>query len=132
MTATAAETRALAALIVDDEADIRLLLRLAIERYHRGVFAFTEAEDGQGALEQIERTKPAVVILDQMMPGMDGLETAAMILQREPSQPIVLCSSYVYDDLVGEALQIGIRECIDKRDVKLLAEAVHRLATTST
>jgi two-component system, chemotaxis family, chemotaxis protein CheY len=132
MTAVPPDSRALAALIVDDEADIRLLLRMAIERYHRGVFSFAEAEDGHGALAQIEQAKPAVVILDQMMPGMDGLETAAMILQRRPGQPIVLCSSYLYDDLVGEALQIGIRECIDKRDVKLLADAVHRLATTTT
>ena len=122
---------ALGALIVDDEADIRLLLRLAIERYNRGIFSFSEAEDGPAALEQIEQANPAVVILDQMMPGMDGLETAAVILQRRPALPIVLCSAYLYDDLVGQARDIGIRECVDKRDVKGLAEAVHRLATAA-
>lgn len=122
-------TATLGALIVDDEPDIRLLLRLAIDRYNRGIFSFSEAGDGATALEQIEQDDPAVVILDQMMPGMDGLETAAIILQRRPNLPIVLCSAYLYDDLVGQARDIGIRECVDKRDVKGLAEAVHRLAT---
>jgi CheY-like chemotaxis protein len=124
-------TPTLAALIVDDEADIRLLLRLAIDRYHRGVFSFLEAEDGVAALAQVEQANPAVVVIDQMMPGMDGLQTAATILQRRPGQAIVLCSAYVYDDLVAQARRVGVSECVDKRDVRALADAVHRLATMS-
>lgn len=125
---TAVDRPSFAALIVDDEADIRLLLRLAIDRYNRGLFSFAEAEDGAAAIAQLDAADPAVVILDQMMPGMDGLETAASMLQRRPSLPIVLCSAYLYDDLVGQARLVGIRECVDKRDVKVLAETVRRLA----
>ena len=59
-------------LVVDDDADIRLLLRELLER---AGFTVDEAEDGRTALRTLFTTPPALVILDVTMPDMDGYET---------------------------------------------------------
>ena len=82
-------------LIVDDQEDIRHLIRMIVERANRGLFVTGEAADGQRALDQLDEADPSVVVLDQMMPGMNGLETAALIRERRPGQPMILCSAYL-------------------------------------
>jgi CheY-like chemotaxis protein len=80
------------ALIVDDEDDLRLLVRLMIERHNKGLFVSGEASSGRDAIAQVDVTQPSVVVLDQMMPGMDGVETAARILERTAlAQGITTC-----------------------------------------
>ena len=59
-------------LIVDDEPDILILLRLALEA---AGYSTVEASDGEEALEVIRSEHPDVVLLDVMMPGMDGWAT---------------------------------------------------------
>jgi CheY-like chemotaxis protein len=59
-------------LIVDDEPDIVILLRLALEA---AGYSTVEATDGREALEVIRDAHPDVVLLDVMMPGMDGWST---------------------------------------------------------
>src|SRR5206468_6309874 len=63
--------RDLPVLVVDDDPDFRQLLRRALER---DGFAVTEAENGGAALERIRVTRPGVVLLDLLMPGMDGFD----------------------------------------------------------
>jgi type II secretory ATPase GspE/PulE/Tfp pilus assembly ATPase PilB-like protein len=60
-------------LVVDDYADVRLLLRVALQAGENAV-TVQEAESGAEALAMIEKEKPHLVILDLMMPGMDGYE----------------------------------------------------------
>ena len=115
-------------LIVDDEADVRFLLRLAIERRNEGLCVAGEAAGGSDALDQLEVADPTIVVLDQMMPGMDGLETAARILERRPGQLIVLYSAYLDPELESEASRIGITACLRKGRAKELADFLHRLA----
>jgi DNA-binding response OmpR family regulator len=76
-------------LIVDDDANIRELLRLYVEREgHRTLFA----ADGEAALDLAVRTKPDVVLLDVMLPGMDGLEVCRRL--RDVSDvPILLLTA---------------------------------------
>ena len=58
-------------LLVDDHSDIRRLIRITLGKS----FEVLEAEDGVTALEIVRRHKPALVVLDVMMPGaMDGLQ----------------------------------------------------------
>ena len=59
------------ALIVDDEEVIRRLVRTVLEADD---FEVSEASDGRAALEMVGEVRPAVVILDVMMPDMDGVE----------------------------------------------------------
>ncbi|HSD09794.1 MAG TPA: ATPase, T2SS/T4P/T4SS family [Candidatus Binatia bacterium] len=60
-------------LVVDDYADVRMLVRVALESTGNGMIV-EEAESGADALARIEAGKPHLVILDLMMPGMDGYE----------------------------------------------------------
>jgi len=63
-------------LVVDDEPDLRFVLRKMLEKEG---YTINEAEDGEKALELLKGNKPDLILLDIMMPGMDGWETAKRI-----------------------------------------------------
>ena len=73
-----ARSRTLGALIVDDEEDIRALLRVIIDTADEGLFVCGEAGDGHESLDMIDELEPAVVVLDQRMPGLDGQRLHAL------------------------------------------------------
>lgn len=118
------------AFIVDDEDDVRLALRLAIEIHNQGLYVAGEAGTGSEAIELLASTDANVVVLDQMMPGMDGLATAAQLLALRPGRPIVLFSAYLDDELREAALRSGIRVCVRKDKMRelpaLLLELGHQ------
>jgi len=116
-------------MIVDDEDDLRLLVRMAIERRNEGLVITGEASAGHEALEQLDAADPRVIVLDQMMPGMDGLETATRILERRPEQLIVLYSAFMDHTLEEHAQRVGIRACVQKGKPKDLANLLHDLAS---
>jgi two-component system response regulator YesN len=115
-------------LIVDDEPDLRLLLRLAMEQRNEGLLVVGEAGAGQEALDRLDSDDPTVIVLDQMMPGMDGIETARRILQRRPLQTIVLYSAYLDNELERAAATVGIAACMRKGSAKDLADFIHWIA----
>jgi DNA-binding NarL/FixJ family response regulator len=117
-------------LIVDDEPDLRLVLRLSIEQRNEGLIVAGEASAGQDALDQIDAADPTIVVLDQMMPGMDGLQTATRMLERRPDQLIVLYSAFVDDELVHAATRVGITACVRKENPKHLADLLHDLGSS--
>ncbi|MCP4356518.1 MAG: response regulator [Chloroflexi bacterium] len=93
-------------LIVDDEALTRNLLRLMLER---DGFEVAEAEDGEQALEVVQTQLPDVVIMDVMMPNMDGF-TACQHLRNQPETvnlPIILLSARTQIEAVRAGLQAG-------------------------
>jgi DNA-binding response OmpR family regulator len=69
---------ALRVLIVDDEAPIRLLCRVNLEAEQMDVL---EAADGLSGLEAARRERPDVILLDVMMPGLDGWRVAEELLE---------------------------------------------------
>ncbi len=83
------EPEQLRVLVVDDEAHIADLLRLGL-RYEG--FSVAVAEDGPSALEEVARFKPHLVILDLMLPGMDGLEVAER-LRADPELLIIMLTA---------------------------------------
>jgi DNA-binding response OmpR family regulator len=74
-------------LIVDDEAPIRLLCRVNLEPEGMEVL---EAADGQSGLETARAELPDVILLDVMMPGMDGWEVAERLIDDETTHEIPL------------------------------------------
>ena len=74
-------------LIVDDEDDVRLLLRLQLEK--RGWEVSGEAADGAAALESCKASPPDAVVLDLLMPGVNGFETIPMLQAERPGIGIV-------------------------------------------
>ena len=72
-------------LVIDDEAPIRLLCRVNLEAEGMKVF---EAADGPTGLEQARENTPDVVLLDVMMPGLDGWRVAEQLLQDDRTSEI--------------------------------------------
>ena len=77
--------------IVDDEGPMREVLRLLLEAHHYRVLG--EAADGAAAIELARELHPDVVILDHMMPGMDGASAAPLLRAVSPSSRIVAFSA---------------------------------------
>jgi DNA-binding response OmpR family regulator len=72
-------------LVIDDEAPIRLLCRVNLEAAE---FEVSEAEDGSSGLEAARAERPDVILLDVMMPGMDGWQVFEQLLQDDATAKI--------------------------------------------
>jgi DNA-binding NarL/FixJ family response regulator len=94
-------------LIVDDHASFRASARalLAADGYE----VVGEAESGERALDEIERLRPDVVLLDIQLPGIDGFEVAGRVAAGGGGPEIVLTSSRELEDFGG--LVAGSRAC---------------------
>jgi CheY-like chemotaxis protein len=114
------------AMIVDDEPDIRLLIRTIIETADGDMHVSGEAADGREALARLDEIDPAVVVIDLMMPDMDGIETAVQIRRRRPGQAIVMCTAYLTDEVRQRADEAGITHFVSKTAVSQIPEALHR------
>ena len=116
------------ALLVDDEPDVRLLLRKMIEAENDGLFVAGEAADGHEAIAAIDRLNPSVIVLDERMPAMSGMEAAAIIIANRPAQPIVLCTAHLDDELRERATAMGITTCVAKREMATIPSLLKDLA----
>lgn len=115
-------------LIVDDEPDMRMLIRASIEM---SVDVVGEAGDGDEGLQMwraLGGTATDIVILDNQMPGMTGLDVATEMLRERPAQVIVLYSSYLDPEIRSQAAEIGIAHCLPKHDFGLLASLLDSLS----
>ncbi len=72
------------------------------------------AKDGETAIEMYEQINPDVVTLDIIMPGMDGIDTARILLSKWPNAKIVLMSSLGDDEIIEQAKKMGINNFICK------------------
>ena len=113
-------------LIVDDDEDMRFLLRAVIERANEGLQVAAEAGGAEEALAQWRAVNPDTIVLDHRMPGTTGLQVAETILSEAPSQSIILFSAYLDDDLVARAEAVGIRACISKDRYDDIPDALWR------
>ena len=115
-------------LVVDDEPDMRDLARLLLEIDGLTV---VEAADGAEALERYFSLNPppvpAVVVLDNRMPGLTGLEVAEAMLKHYPEQVIILFSAHLDRNFEAAAKELGVAECISKVDARHLPTVVRRL-----
>lgn len=113
-------------LIIDDDLDVRLLVRIVLGG--AGFAIVGEASNGVDGLRMWRDLAgpphPDVVILDNQMPGMAGLEVAARILEERPSQIIVMCTSVLNYGVETEAAELGVADCLPKRDIRLLPTVV--------
>jgi DNA-binding response OmpR family regulator len=100
-------------LIVDDEPMTRNLLRLMLER---AGFAILEAEDGLKALEVVAESSPDVLLLDVMMPNMDGITVCERLRAQAETAvlPIILLSARTSPEAVRMGLEAGANEYLGK------------------
>jgi len=118
-------------LVVEDEKDIRELVRYNLEQEG---FAVLEAEEGELALALVQRERPALVILDIMLPGMSGLDICRTIRQGDETArlPILMLTAKAaeVDKVVG--LEMGADDYVTKpfspRELLARVKAVLRRA----
>ncbi|MGH9086061.1 MAG: response regulator transcription factor [Acidimicrobiales bacterium] len=118
-------------LIVDDEVDMRVLVRIVIEMANNGLDIVGEAADGPEALQVWKDLDgppvPDVIILDNRMPGLSGLEVAEQILRERPEQLILLYSAFLDDAVRTRAAEIGVTRCVSKQELEGLPDLVRGL-----
>jgi len=114
-------------LVVDDEDETRLMLRILLEL--KG-FQVEEAVDGLDALKKVHEVNPAVMILDVMMPNMDGL-TVCRKLRSQPETanlPVIMLSGKTHLNADVEGLAAGANAYMSKpANIKKLVENVNHL-----
>ena len=115
-------------LIVDDHADVRFLIRTIVADGELPVEVVGKADGVETALEQLATLEPDVVVLDARMPRVDGFEAAALLLERRPGLPILLCSAHVDDDVRRRAAAVGIRVVLSKDEFEAIPRTLVDLA----
>jgi NarL family two-component system response regulator LiaR len=95
-------------LIVDDHHMLRSGLRQFIDTFDDLVLA-GEARNGAEAVQQCLVDPPDVILMDMVMPVMDGMEATRQILQKNPEMKIIFLTSFQEQDLVKQALQSGAK-----------------------
>ncbi len=93
-------------LIVDDQKSIREQLKNLLEQ-EPNLEVVGTAEDGSVACERVSDLRPDIVLIDVLMPGMDGLSATQVICQNYPQTKLIGWSSLESKDLVGQFLQVG-------------------------
>ncbi len=93
-------------LLADDHALVRHGLRALLESEEK-FKVVAEAGDGLEALDLVKKLKPDVVVLDVMMPNLNGLETARQLTKQYPRTKIIILSMYDEEGFVLEALGNG-------------------------
>jgi NarL family two-component system response regulator LiaR len=97
---------AIRVLLVDDHAVVREGLRnfLALQD---GLEIVGEASDGNEAIEQAQRLEPDVILMDLVMPGLDGIGAMRQLRARSPTSRVIVLTSFLEDERVLPAIQAG-------------------------
>jgi DNA-binding NtrC family response regulator len=98
-------------LVVDDEQNMRIALYEALSRNGYDVVL---AEDGETALELVDKIHPSLVVTDIKMPRMDGLELLRRLKDKHPELPVVIITGYATVNSAVEALKYGASDYILK------------------
>jgi DNA-binding NarL/FixJ family response regulator len=86
-----------------------------------------EAVDGRDAIQKSRELHPDLVILDFLMPCVNGLEAAHEINKADPRVPILLCSIFLSEQLMEQARKAGVRGAVSKTDVGEIVHGVEAL-----
>lgn len=112
-------------MVVDDSRVMELILCNLLEDSEFEVAAC--CENGEEAIARYEELQPDIVTMDIIMPGIDGLETAQIILEKHPDARIIMLSSLAYDDTINEAHAIGAKAFLYKPiDKERLLDALRK------
>lgn len=116
-------------LVVDDHPVVRQGLRTFLET-RPDFLVVGEAADGETAVAEAVRLRPDVILMDLVMPGVDGLEAIARIRTAQPEAPILVLTSFASADQVLPALRAGAAGYLLKDaapgEVEAAIRAVHR------
>lgn len=100
-------------LVVDDEIGALTLIGIMLER---GGFEVLKAKDANAALAELEKNTPDLIILDVMMPGMDGIELCSVIRKRAETNetPVLILSARGDAESVMRGMDAGANDYLPK------------------
>ncbi len=99
-------------MVVDDSPFASKQIKDIVEDNGYEVIAY--AKDGEEAIELYKEQKPDIVILDIIMPGINGLETAEILKKQDPEVKILMLSSLCDSGTMDEVKSIGVKHLIPK------------------
>ncbi|MEK6323238.1 MAG: response regulator [Acidobacteriota bacterium] len=102
----------LTCLIVDDSAFMRFHLKRMMDSFENVIAS--EAASGTEAIREYGRLKPDIVLLDIVMPGLEGVETVKRICDEDPEARVIMISSVSYKEKVAEAMSAGAKWFLPK------------------
>ena len=109
--------------MVDDEAHVRLVVRVKLEVLG---FVVDEAGSGEEALDRCRAVEPDLVVLDERMEGLRGLDVARRLRGDGFARPLILYSAYLTDQAREEAEVVGVR-AVSKTEFSTLVDTVQEL-----
>ena len=115
-------------LIVDDHAILRMGLASLLNSKGE-IEVVGDAANGSGGIKKAQKLKPDVVIMDLMMPGMDGCETTRRLLAQDPDAKVLILTTFGASDVINRALEAGAKGAIMKNcDFEELLTAIRTVA----
>jgi len=115
-------------LIVDDDPAVRESLRGLLEQ--RGLSPVGTASDGNEAVTMATSLEPDVIVMDRMMPGMDGVEATRRIKQALPDTQVILLSAQLDDEVQQQGEGMGVycylaKGCSDNLIADMVTRAIN-------
>ena len=115
-------------LIIDDHAILRMGLASLLNA-KSGIEVIGDAANGKTGIQKAVKLHPDVVIMDLMMPGMDGTETTRQLLAKVPESRILILTTFGTSDGITHALEAGAKGAIMKNcDFGELVTAIRSVA----
>ncbi len=115
-------------MVVDDHEQVRLALRMALELFD-DVEIVAEAPNGQEAVALCRSIRPHVILMDLVMPHMNGVTATAIIHHTYPQIKIIVLTSTVEVELLESALDAGAEQYLLKNvRIEELVNAIRRVA----
>ncbi|MCX7788936.1 MAG: response regulator [Spirochaetes bacterium] len=116
-------------LVIDDLPFMRRVIREILEGTR--LFWIDEAENGLDGLHRYRDIKPDLVLLDIVMPVMDGISTLERLIKMDPKARVVMCSALGQEALIVHAIRLGAKDFVVKPfHPNRLITAVHRALET--
>ena len=115
-------------LLIDDHAIVRMGLASLLNT-RKDLEVIAEASDGESGIKKAVALHPDIVIIDLMMPGLDGVETTRRLLRQLSDARVLILTSYGSADGIAHALESGAKGAIMKSaDLQELIAAIKKVA----
>lgn len=117
-------------LIADDEEDIKIILKMYLE--NEG-FEVATAYDGLDAMNRIKERRPDVILMDIMMPVLDGIEVTKRLKAADETKdiPIVILTAAAQSSMAEKAINVGAADYIAKPfEPDNVRDVIHKILET--